>query len=88
MKFQNKNHVISAKPHCMATLANLAIIILDSNTPSRESRVSGADDENEGFVGWALPTVFPVFMRLSWWAEPTLLKHAGMTRIWDSNGSG
>ena len=34
----------------------------------------GRDDDNEGFVGWALPTVFPVFMRLSWWAEPTLLK--------------
>ena len=34
----------------------------------------GRDDENEDFVGWALPTVFPVFMRLSWWAEPTLLK--------------
>jgi hypothetical protein len=33
----------------------------------------GRDDDNEGFVEWALPTVFPVFMRLSWWAEPTLL---------------
>ena len=34
----------------------------------------GRDDENEGSVGWAPPTVFPVFMRLCWWAKPTLLK--------------
>ena len=24
--------------------------------------------------GWAVPTIVPVLMRLSWWAEPTLLK--------------
>ena len=45
--------------------------------------VVGRDDKNERFVGWALPTVFPVFMRLCWWAEPTLLntlkhRHSGM----------
>jgi len=47
-----------------------------NNLASHKARIShpvGRDDENEGFVGWALPTVFPVFMRLCWWAEPTLL---------------
>ena len=30
-------------------------------------------------VGWALPTIVPVLIRLLWWAEPTLQKHTGMT---------
>ena len=49
----------------------------------------GRGDDNEGFVGWAFPTVFTVFMRLSWWAEPTLLKSCGndayVGQQWDAS---
>ena len=77
MTFQNKNHVIPAKPHCMAAPANFAIFIPDSKRlRGNDSRV-GRGDDNEGFAGWALPTVFPVFMRLSWRAKPTLLNTCG-----------
>ncbi len=48
-------------------------LVMQTAERFRRNDGMGRDDENEASVGWALPTVFPVFMRLCWWAEPTLL---------------
>ena len=51
-----------------------SLCVLSASARKKDAQAPASTNLSASFVGWALPTVFPVFMRLSWWAEPTLLK--------------